>query len=287
LKASASPKRLLLQIDFAENFLCQWQDEVQAAHYHQSQISVFTACCWDGDSSPSSHVVVSDTLKHDKSTVVANLIQLIPQLLLDRQCDELHVFSDGPSSQMKNCYIYAVLDSIRRYFNLNVLSWSFFAASHGKGPVDGIGGMVKRLVWQAIVSRQVVSVKNATEFVSALLTRQTSINVVLSSAESEKQALEKVNANQVFEKAQQLPQISQDHHWICNSTGTRRQRLNTLFTFVDKSENVTFDIIDIDPVEPAPLYHSGSIVKCTLYDRYNEISKNWLIISFYIFICIL
>jgi hypothetical protein len=101
LKASASPKRLLLQIDFAENFLCQWQDEVQAAHYHQSQISVFTACCWDGDSSPSSHVVVSDTLKHDKSTVVANLIQLIPQLLLDRQCDELHVFSDGPSSQMK------------------------------------------------------------------------------------------------------------------------------------------------------------------------------------------
>jgi hypothetical protein len=95
LKASASPKRLLLQIDFVENFLCQWQDEVQAAHYHQSQISVFTACCWDGECSPSSHVVVSDTLKHDKST--ANLIQLIPQLLLDRQCDELHVFSDGPS----------------------------------------------------------------------------------------------------------------------------------------------------------------------------------------------
>ena len=30
------------------------------------------------------------------------------------------------------------------------LSWNFFATSHGKGVVDGIGGTVKRTVWRHI-----------------------------------------------------------------------------------------------------------------------------------------
>ena len=28
--------------------------------------------------------------------------------------------------------------------------WSFFATFHGKGAVDGIGGMVKRSVWRVV-----------------------------------------------------------------------------------------------------------------------------------------
>jgi len=30
--------------------------------------------------------------------------------------------------------------------------WNFFATSHGKGPVDGLGGSVKRSVWRHVKS---------------------------------------------------------------------------------------------------------------------------------------
>ncbi|KAG8276352.1 hypothetical protein J6590_067667 [Homalodisca vitripennis] len=34
------------------------------------------------------------------------------------------------------------------------MNWNFFASSHGKGAVDGIGGMVKRIVWRAVKGRK-------------------------------------------------------------------------------------------------------------------------------------
>ena len=53
--------------------------------------------------------------------------------------------SDGPSSQFKNHYIAASLHALEKQ-GIKIL-WNFFATSHGKGPVDGIGGSVKRHVW--------------------------------------------------------------------------------------------------------------------------------------------
>ncbi|GFQ76814.1 retrovirus-related Pol polyprotein from transposon TNT 1-94 [Trichonephila clavata] len=43
------------------------------------------------------------------------------------------------------------------------LEWNFFAASHGKGAVDGISGSVKRSVWIAVKSRKAI-VNSALEF---------------------------------------------------------------------------------------------------------------------------
>ena len=34
------------------------------------------------------------------------------------------------------------------------LSWSFFANSHGKGVVDAIDGIVKRMVWQEMATKK-------------------------------------------------------------------------------------------------------------------------------------
>jgi hypothetical protein len=93
LRLSSTSSHLLLQIDFAENFTCQQQDEVQAAHWLQSQVSIFTACCWHGESSPSSFVVISDNLQHDKTTVASNLIQVLQKILpVHQQCKVLDFF---------------------------------------------------------------------------------------------------------------------------------------------------------------------------------------------------
>ena len=43
------------------------------------------------------------------------------------------------------------------------MKWNFFATSHGKGPVDGLGGSVKRSVWRQVKSGM-AHVANAKEY---------------------------------------------------------------------------------------------------------------------------
>ena len=43
------------------------------------------------------------------------------------------------------------------------IRWNFFATSHGKGAVDGVGGVLKWRAWNKVKARQVV-IRNAAEF---------------------------------------------------------------------------------------------------------------------------
>ena len=57
------------------------------------------------------------------------------------------ICSDGPPSQFRNRFIAAAIPVLEAKHQLYI-TWNFFATSHGKGPVDGIGGSVfKRYVW--------------------------------------------------------------------------------------------------------------------------------------------
>jgi hypothetical protein len=79
----------------------------------------------------------------------------------------VRMWSDGPSSQFKNHYMFHFLKLLCKRYNLNLTQWNFFASSHGKGAVDGVGGSAKRIVWQRIKSRQ-ATVKDANDFVTVL-----------------------------------------------------------------------------------------------------------------------
>ena len=61
----------VVQVDFAENFSCKYQGEVQSAPWSQDQVTLFTVAIWtksgDKNSCCESHVIVSDDLKHDKN----------------------------------------------------------------------------------------------------------------------------------------------------------------------------------------------------------------------------
>ena len=58
---------------------------------------------------------------------------------------------------------------------LNIkLTWHFFATSHGKGVVDGLGGSIKRSVWHIICSQD-CTISNASEY--AHLARQRNLNI--------------------------------------------------------------------------------------------------------------
>ena len=57
----------ILQIDFAENFTCVPQDEVQSAYYNRAQVTLFTSYLWFRNESRG-FVVASDTRSHTKKS---------------------------------------------------------------------------------------------------------------------------------------------------------------------------------------------------------------------------
>ena len=64
-----------LQVDFAENYMCTAQDEVQSAHWKQNQITLFTTVMWFRENIKC-EVIISDHLKHDKTPIVVFMDQL-------------------------------------------------------------------------------------------------------------------------------------------------------------------------------------------------------------------
>ena len=67
---------MTLQIDFAENYACIAQDEVQSAHWKQAQITLYTSVAWLR-SDIFLHVIISDNLKHDRYAVVVYLPEIL------------------------------------------------------------------------------------------------------------------------------------------------------------------------------------------------------------------
>lgn len=169
-KLSQSNKEIVLQIDFAENFAVFHQDEVQAAHFGYDQITIFTACAWH-KSQAKSMVIISDSLLHDKFAVWVFLQKIIEHLKEEfPDTQKISIFSDGCASQFKNRFILTSLPLIEKNNKIKV-TWSFFATSHGKGAVDGIGGTIKRIVWQAIKARkiQITSAKDFAKYASKVV----------------------------------------------------------------------------------------------------------------------
>ena len=78
----------MVQVDFAENFSCKYQGEVQSAHWSQDQVTLFTVTIWtkaaDKNSCCESHVSVSDDLKHDKTPVAVFMCKVVNDLVKGR-----------------------------------------------------------------------------------------------------------------------------------------------------------------------------------------------------------
>ena len=77
---------MMLQMDYTENYPCRAQDEVQTAHWNQEQVTLYTSVTWFRDHI-CSHVIVSDSQSHNKSTVVP----FTNKLLDEKPSDVTHV----------------------------------------------------------------------------------------------------------------------------------------------------------------------------------------------------
>ncbi|KAK6178203.1 hypothetical protein SNE40_013013 [Patella caerulea] len=166
----------LLQMDFAENFTCISQDEIQSAHWKQRQVTVYTVMITYRNEKLS-YVITSDNLSHDKNAVAAFtsiMLDIITETL--PTVKKICIWTDGPSSQYKNKYIFTLLAKLQEHHAVQ-LNWNFFATSRGKGPNDGIGGNVKRIVHRLIMARAAV-VYDAQTFTEAVKSSKSQIYIL-------------------------------------------------------------------------------------------------------------
>lgn len=99
-----------------------------------------------------------------------------------------------------------------------------FAASHGKGPADGIGGAMKWQVRNFVKSRK-GTVFNATDFTRATCVMGTEVQVVQMRKKEIEHRNETLNMITVFQKAMPLVSISKMHRIFVK----KKMALNVFF----------------------------------------------------------
>ena len=196
----------MMQTDFAENFSTLWQDEIQSAHCTKTQVTIFTCVYWHNNDYKSA-VVISDDLDHSKESIIVFVNHLI-SALVDAEIKLLNIWSGGPSSQFKNRFIEAATRWLSNKHGIQLI-WNFFPTSHGKGPVDAIGGTVKRQVSSRIIQHRAI-VKDANSFYQCALDASSVINIFMISAANIKEFVDSQLID-FIDNAPQLPGISNAH----------------------------------------------------------------------------
>lgn len=104
LKNSCYGKFIVLQVDFSENAMIAAQKEVQAAHWHHAQATIFTRI---NNATNFSMLVISDDLNHTKYSIFV-FMQCIFQSLRAKfpSIETVNVFSNGPTSQFKQRFLF-------------------------------------------------------------------------------------------------------------------------------------------------------------------------------------
>ena len=90
------------------------------------------------------YVLCSNELTHDKNTIFYNSYIINDLKSKGLIFDNVHYWSDGPSSQFKNQYNFTNLLLHQRDHSMPA-DWNFFTTLHGKGENYGASGDVKML----------------------------------------------------------------------------------------------------------------------------------------------
>ena len=119
--------------------------------------SLFTACCYYR-SINSSHLenvpitITSESSDHSRNAAfscVNMIIQYMQKKTHPENINKVFVWSDGCASQFRSKFVF----SLMTYFDKTMdVEWHYNEAHHGKGPMDGVGGTVKNVVFRNVKS---------------------------------------------------------------------------------------------------------------------------------------
>ena len=145
----------MVLLDFAVNYSFLIQDAIQEYHWNNSLATLYHFVVYRRDNqilTVESFCVIPDRMKHDSNAVHAFLGKILNLLKNGWSTFQKWIISEMVPANIirtrKNVPFFATMCQI-----FNLLLSGIFAATHGKSPWDGIGGIVKCLVANASGSR--------------------------------------------------------------------------------------------------------------------------------------
>ena len=181
------PGEVLIQADFAENYSIRHQNEIMEAHWSNLPgVAILTAVCYfhKTDSSnvtSQSYAVVSDATKNGTLEMACFMNSILNHLNNSDISFGRHVYiwTDGAAKHFKNRYAMAYLSHFERLYGAPAI-WNFTESYHGKGPMDGIGAVLKHNVYFSVLRGQ-VTVSNALDFFDAAQKITTNVTILFKS----------------------------------------------------------------------------------------------------------
>ena len=102
----STPNVRILQMDFAMNYSCEYQEEVQSAPWSRASVTLFTAAAMN-DGKCKTFLICSDTKEKTKDTIAVFVDHLCEKHLIPDtvSATEEVIWTDGPSSEFINKFM--------------------------------------------------------------------------------------------------------------------------------------------------------------------------------------
>lgn len=213
-KENLLPTEAVLQMDFAENYSIISQDEIQSAHWCHGQVTIFTACASFPDKTVKCFAVISDNRDHNKYAVWTFMKEVLSAIKkMKPELKHIKIFTDNCAGQFKNKYSLSNLCFFEKDFGLTA-DWNFFASSHGKGAVDGVGAVVKRTAWMGVKARKVI-INEAQDFYNYVSKEVENVECMYVESNEIQQNIPSLDKR--WELVTAIPKIQECHHFIPSS----------------------------------------------------------------------
>ena len=125
------------QVDFAQNWLIGFGEEVQSAFFAKDPVTVHPVVLhikYRGKIIVVSLCMVTDDRRHDAGAILAILDQICLYVKANFPFIKvIHFWSDSPSSQYRNIKMFSIMCRFVERYGIRC-TWSYFEAGHGKGP---------------------------------------------------------------------------------------------------------------------------------------------------------
>jgi len=175
---------IIVDMDFAENYDIMHKVEVQSEHWNNQQATLFIVITHhrkmikaaDADEATpaeyrvfsEAHVYVSPDGGHDTHFVQHVMLDLQDHFRKrDLRFKQWFINTDGAASHFKQRFTFQSVFNFKTKAGADHVLWETCAPGHGKGPWDGIGAVVKRLL-RAMEIKDKVYVRGALDIYNTL-----------------------------------------------------------------------------------------------------------------------
>ena len=141
----------MLHVDYSERYKNVQQNQIPSAYFGKASFSLFTASCYHLTSQGSMFkhriTVVSEVSDHSRIATLTSFDMVVKEMEKQINLKRLIIWSDSCASQFRSRFVFKLLS----FYKTEVkLEWHYNDSHHGKGPMDGIGRTVKKLVFREV-----------------------------------------------------------------------------------------------------------------------------------------